>query len=246
MKSNQFLAMAVAAAFGSMAALAQSETNFTFTINQTVPDNSAVGLTLSTNLAVLGGNISSVTVSLDMLGGFNGDFYASLAGPNGGFAVLLNRVGVSNNVSRFGYADPGFNLTFNDTAPNSVQYYQSFSYSLNGNGQLTGIWQPEGVTNDPAGSPSAFFGAPQTALLNSFNGTDPNGTWTLFLADMNAGGQGTVVSWGLDIVTVPEPAGMALLGMGMGTLLLIRRRFRSRPASPVPMHKAPPFGRDRI
>jgi subtilisin-like proprotein convertase family protein len=225
MKLNQLMAVAAAVALGSMTALAQSTTNFTFAVNQTVPDNNAVGLTLSTNLTVLGGTISSVTVSLDLLGGFNGDLYANLAGPNGGFAVLLNRVGVSNSASQFGYSDSGFDLTFDDSAANSVQYYQSFSYTLNGNGQLTGVWQPEGVAIDPQSSPSAFGGAPQSALLNSFGNSDPNGTWTLFLADLNAGGQGTVVSWGLGIATVPEPSAMVLVGMGLaGAMLLIRRR----------------------
>lgn len=194
MKPNHRLAMAAAAALGSTTALAQSLTNFSFAMNQVVPDNSAVGLTVSTNLTVPGGTISSLTVSLDLLGGFNGDLYANLAGPNGGFAVLLNRVGVSNSASQFGYSDSGFNVTFDDSAANSIQYYQSVSHTLNGNGQLTGVWQPEGVTNNPAGDPLNFFGAPQSTLLNSFNITDPNGTWTLFLANLNAGGQGTVMT----------------------------------------------------
>jgi subtilisin-like proprotein convertase family protein len=224
MKPNQLMAMAAAAALWSTAALAQSETNFTFAVNQVVPDNSAVGLTLATNLTVLGGNISSVKVSLDILGGFNGDLYASLAGPNGGFAVLLNRVGVSNSASQFGYSDPGLNVTFDDTAAN-IQYYQNLSYTLNGSGQLTGTWQPEGVTIDPQSSPSDFLGAPQGALLDTFGGSNPSGTWTLFLADLNASGQGTVVSWGVDITTVPEPSTLALLGVGLaGTMLLLRRR----------------------
>jgi subtilisin-like proprotein convertase family protein len=37
-------------------------------------------------------------------------------------------------------------------------------------------------------------------------GTSPNGTWSLFIADLSGGGVSTVQSWGLqmDIVAVPE------------------------------------------
>jgi subtilisin-like proprotein convertase family protein len=42
--------------------------------------------------------------------------------------------------------------------------------------------------------------------LESFIGLDPNGTWSLFIADLNGGGVTSVQSWGLqmDIVAVPE------------------------------------------
>ena len=63
-----------------------------------MPDGTPLGLTLATNLTVgvVGASmISEVTVGVDLSGGYNGDLYASLAGTNGGFAVLLNRVGVS-------------------------------------------------------------------------------------------------------------------------------------------------------
>ena len=228
MKPNKMLAMAAAAMVGSAAALAQSETNFSFSVNQVIPDASPLGLTVATNLTVTGGSIGSVTVGLDISGGFNGDLYAYLAGPNGGYAVLLNRVGVSNNASAFGYSDSGFNVTFSDSAGTNIQYYQNFSYTLSG-GQLTGVWQPEGVNIDPQSGPSLFLTTSPSTPLSSFDGSNPNGTWTLFLADLSSGGQSTVVSWGVDITTVPEPATVAVLGMGMaGTLVWIRRRRPSR------------------
>jgi len=229
MKLNLLLTLAAVVAFGSMTAQAQSETDFTFGVNQPVPDNNPVGLTLSTNLTVAGGSISSLTVALDISGGFNGDLYAYLTGPNGGFAMLLNRVGVSNTASQFGYADPGFEVTFDDTAADSIQYYQNDSPVFNGSGQLTGTWQPEGVTIAPNSPPANFLGAPQSAMLDSFDGTDPNGTWTLFLADLSAGGQSTVVNWNLDITTVPEPSELMLLGVGLaGVVLLFRRRKQTK------------------
>jgi hypothetical protein len=40
---------------------------------------------------------------------------------------------------------------------------------------------------------------PRTAFLSSFKGLDPNGEWTLFVADLSAGNISTLVSWGLNI-----------------------------------------------
>ena len=228
MKRNTILSLTAAMALWGTAALAQSETNFSFSVNQAIPVNNPVGLTLQTNLSVQGGLIQSLTVTVNVTNGFNGDLYAYLDGPNGGNAVLLNRVGVSNNATQFGYSDAGLNVTFSDTAANSIQYYQTVGYSINSGGQLTGSWQPEGVTIPPNSDPSDFFGAPQSALLDSFDNTNPNGTWTLFLADLASGSPSSVVSWGVDIITVPEPTTLALMGFGLaGVVLVARRRKQS-------------------
>lgn len=203
-----------------------SETNFLFNVNQAVPDGSPLGLSLTENLMGLGDKITNVKVGLDISGGYNGDLYAYLAGPNGGFAVLLNRVGVSNNATAFGYSDSGFNVTFSDSAAYTIQYYQNETSPAGG--QLAGTWQPEGVTVDPLTSnPAAFFGAPQSAMLGSLDNTDPNGVWRLYLADLSSGGQATLVSFNLDIMTVPEPTTLALTGMGLaGAFVLFQRRSK--------------------
>jgi len=96
---------------------------------------------------------------------------------------------------------------------------------LNGGGQLTGTWATDGRAIDPLSDPAVFDTTPPTSLLGSFNQTDPNGTWTLFLADLSGGGQSTVVNWGLSIQTVPEPSAGALLGMG---ILLVLRKWSRR------------------
>jgi subtilisin-like proprotein convertase family protein len=192
-------------------------------VNQVVPDADLNGLVLSTNL-MMPGLISSVTVGLDISGGYNGDLYAYLVGPNGGFAVLLNRVGVSNAPSMYGYGDAGMNVTLSDSAPNgSIHFYQNV---LNpGGGQLTGLWQPDGENIFPLSPPATFLTAGQTAMLSSFDGTDPNGQWELFLADVSPGSQSTLVEWSLDITTVPEPSILALTGLGLaGVFRMIRRR----------------------
>jgi hypothetical protein len=205
----------------SPAALGQVTTNFTFNnVNLAIPDDNQFGVQNSQNIVGVPGSISSIQVSLDIAGtgdgAFNGDYYAELVNGAGGFAVLLNRVGVSS-ANSFGYSDNGFDVTFSDTAADDVHFYQNFSYDLNSNDQLTGAWQPDGENISPLSDPSAFDNAMsnQTAMLSSFDGDNPNDTWTLFLADLSQGGTGQVVSWSLDITTAPEPSETSLFAIGL-------------------------------
>ena len=207
------------------AGLAGAQTNFTYssgTLNTAIPDGNPVGISSSTSISVQSASyISSIHVNLDITGGFNGDLYAYLAGPTGQFAVLLNRVGVTAG-DAFGYSDAGFNITFDQSGPN-IHNYQGGSYTLVG-GQLTGTWAPDGRNINPASAPGLFDSASTGADLGQFINIDPNGAWTLFLADMSGGGQSTLNSWGLTIVTVPEPQTWAMLAGGAGMLLMFRRR----------------------
>lgn len=222
MKTLKLLGMTAAMAMGASAMAQTLETNYTFNVNSAIPQNSVFGLTLSTNLTPFtpGMTISSVTVGLDISGGFNGDLYAYLAGPAGGFAVLLNRVGVSGG-NQFGYSDSGLNVTLSDSAVNgSIHNYQNvLGYNISGGA----LWQPDGENIRPD-SPAADFTGAQTAMLSSFVGTSPNGTWTLFLANPSSGSQSTVVSWSLNIIATPEPSSLALMAAGVASLWLIKRR----------------------
>jgi subtilisin-like proprotein convertase family protein len=231
MKTNQLMALLAAGLLWAVTAPAQLTTN-TFTFNQgiTIPDGDSNGMALTYDLSVPSMiNISNVTVSLDISNGYNGDLYAYLAGPNGGFSVLLNRTGVTNGNS-FGYSDTGFNVTLSDAAASGIQYYQSAAggYTLNGAGQLTGTWQPDGVNIDPQSSPSLLASTSPSALLSSFDGTDPNGTWTLFLADLSAGSQSVEGPISVTVVSVPEPATLALAATGGIALLLLNQSRKRR------------------
>lgn len=206
-------------------AMAQtSTTNFTFNVNQLVPDGSVSGLALSTNLGGINGTIANVTVGLDISGGYNGDLYAYLTGPNGGFAVLLNRVGTTNG-NAFGYSDSGFNITLDDSGGNNnVHFYQQFVLPV---GALTGTWASDGENVDPNSGLTGTVSP--TATLASLDGTDPNGTWTLFIADLSGGGQSTLLDWRLNITSVPEPGTWAMGVIG-GIFILVgvhRRQGRS-------------------
>lgn len=200
----------------------QTLTNVSFTsVNQLIPDGNPIGMSSTTNFSGIPGTVTSVTVNLDITGGFNGDLYAYLAGPAGGFAVLLNRTGVTAGNAN-GYSDSGFNITLSDGSPN-VHLYQ---LDTSPGGQLTGTWGPDGRNIDPQSAPNLFDSASTATDLSSFVGNTADGTWTLFVADMSSGGQSTLVSWGLSVVTVPEPQTWALVVGGMGVLYMLNRRRR--------------------
>jgi subtilisin-like proprotein convertase family protein len=208
---------------------------FNFQVNQAIPDADPNGVALSGNVSGLAGTISGVTVSLNLTNGYNGDFYAYLTGPNGGYAVLLNRVGVSNNVTATGYANPGLDVTF-VSGGGDIHYYQSLNPVYNSGGQLTGNWAPDGRNLDPTSSPSLFGSTAPSATLSSFTGTNPNGLWVLFVADFSNGGLGSVSTWGLNITTtsVPEPSTVPLLVAGGAFMAWFAHRRRIKAGPPLP------------
>lgn len=220
MKTNKPI---IAAAAMLLAGVAWGQTytsNYTFNVNAAVPDGNPVGVSSSTNLSGMAGSISSLSVTLDVTGGFNGDLYAYLASPAGQLVVLLNRVGMSSS-NAFGYSDAGFNVTLTNGAPDIHTYQMSVNPA---GGQLTGAWAADGRNILPNSAPGAFDAGP-TQDLSSFNNYSPDGQWTLFIADLSSGGgQSTLVSWGLTVVTVPEPQTWALMAGGLGLLLALKRR----------------------
>ncbi len=213
---------------GSNVLLAQPMTQTVVnSANTTVPDGDPTGIasTIDVSGYAAGDQITQLKVLLSITGGYNGDLYAYLSGPGTGFAVLLNRVGVSSTDS-FGYADAGFNIILDDNAANgNIHYYQNTSNP--GGGQLTGTWAPDGEAVDPVSG--AVGESSSSAMLASFMGGNPNGTWTLFVSDLSSGGEpaSTLVSWGMTITTVPEPQAWAMGAMG-ALILLAGLNWRSK------------------
>jgi subtilisin-like proprotein convertase family protein len=212
-----------------LAALAgrASSTNQLFTVlsGQAVPDANPVGLISTLTVGGMSGNTVNLTVNLDITGGFNGDLYAYLVSPTGTMVVLLNRVGIGTG-NPYGYGNAGFNITLDSASGNNIHNYQSVGgYTITA-GQLTGTWAPDSRTILPNSAPSAFDAAPTGNTFANLDGADPNGIWTLFVADLAPGGQSTIVSWGLTVMTVPEPQTWTLLGGSLAAFCLINRKRR--------------------
>jgi len=188
MKSKLVLSAALGLALASPAPAALFSTNWSsgFVNGTIIPDGNLSGWSDTRTLAGLDGTIGDISVTLSLANGWNGDLYAYLT-HGSGFTVLLNRVGTPGLT--YGYADTGFAITLSDAGTPGLHNYQSGPYSLNGNGQLTGTWQPDGVGFAAGG----------------FVGLDPNGTWTLFIVDYETEGVTLVSSWGLDMTLVPIP-----------------------------------------
>ena len=199
-----------------------SAATYVFNPNLAIPDNNILGIADTQTISVPAGFITNVKLSLNIAGtpnasnAFNGDFYAYLQ-HSSGFSVLLDRVG-RTTADAFGYSDSGFDVTFDDAAVNGdIHSYRNLVNPAGG--VLSGAWQPDGRTTNPN---TALLTDPRPALLSSFNGLDPNGAWTLFVADVSPISTGTLKSWTLDLTVnpIPEPAtfgfGILLLGVCAG------------------------------
>jgi hypothetical protein len=173
---------------------------------QTIADGNPAGMWNSITVSGLANSLTSISVTLNVSGGNNSGLYAYLT-YNGTLAVLLNRPGVTSTTP-FGDTSAGLTTT------------------------LTGTALYSGVS--PLSSYTAFTTPGTSTSLNSlYGGMDPNGTWTLFFADVSAGGgNATLNGWSLDISAtpaVPEPVNVALGVFGLGFVVMgaTRRYLRT-------------------
>ena len=188
MKKLLLLATVLASAFAANAIIYSTNWTSGFANSGDVPDNSFSGWSDTRSVSTMpAGTFTSLAVNLQLSGGWNGDLYAYLV-HSSGFTVLLDRIGAGP----FGDSHAGMNVTFVDngtafgTTQGDINLYAGVP-------NPSGLWNPD---NLGAGGGS----------LTSFLSTSPNGTWSLFIADLSGGGVSTVSSWGLqmDIVAVPE------------------------------------------
>ena len=168
-----------------------------------IPDGNVAGWSDTRTVSGLTA-IADVSINIQLSGGFNGDLYGYLS-HNNVLIPLINRVGVTAG-NAFGSSGSGFNVTLSDSGSGGdVHFY--------GSGCASGNYTADGRNIDPASSPGSFDVAPGSRLTfaSTFGGMDPNGTWTLFFADMSGGGgPSTLSSWDLEITPVPEPTNVAL------------------------------------
>jgi subtilisin-like proprotein convertase family protein len=217
MKMNRVLLFGMLLGLTFQAGTSAMALSFTVstTVGQMIPDNNANGLSDTILVSTPVNSITDVRITLDITGGWNGDYYACLQHGATGFIILLDRVGTPDN-GGFGYANPGFGpdsggqqFTLADAGAFSVHNYLAHSPFFNGSGQLTGMWQPDG-----------------NSFASSFGGMDPNGDWTLFIADNSTVGVGTLQDWSMT-VTGNVPDGGSTFGLLSAALLglsLIRYR----------------------
>ena len=161
------------------------------------------------------GSVSKVTLTLsDLSHSFPDDIDMLLVGPAGQRAIVFSDVGGGPDVTAAVY-----DITLDDAAPAPL---------LDTGPLVSGTFQP---TNSGAGDP---FPAPAPAgasgsALSVFNGTNPNGTWSLFVVDDTAQDEGNISGgWSLSITAapIPEPSSWILLGLGMAGMTFLRRLRR--------------------
>jgi subtilisin-like proprotein convertase family protein/Cu/Zn superoxide dismutase len=188
-----------------------------YAVNRAVPDASFTGASDTRSISAAIHSVTNLKVRLKISGTYNGDLFCYLT-HGSGYSVLLNRVGRRAD-SAFGYGDPGLDVTFEDGATNDVHDYRltaTGNHSIPLGTNLMGTWVADGRTNRPT---EVLDTDARPALLSSFNGVDPNGDWTVFVADVGAGDSHTLVSWGLEISGTEEPSAPAVATVG-GTVKL--------------------------
>ena len=116
-----------------------------------------------------------------------------LVGPGGQQATILSDAGNGTAIS-------GVNLVLDDQATADVP-----------SPITAGTYRPTnvGASADPFLAPAPT--ATGDSALSVFNGTDPNGTWSLYIADDGSGDVGVLAAWSLTIATVDLPAAPVIL-----------------------------------
>ncbi len=145
----------------------------------------------------LSGTISDVNVTLSGLSHeVAPDITVLLTGPTGQSVVLMDDAGANN-----GRMTSDITLTFDDAA--ASQLPQGFEGELS-----SGTFKPtpteanlEDCSDTPA--PPSTPSGPYGTELAAFNGTNPNGTWSLYVFDdCTAGGGEIAGGWSLEILAL--------------------------------------------
>ncbi len=141
------------------------------------------------------GTVNKVTVRLlDVTHDFPNDIDMLLVGPQGQNVVLWGEVGGPNFVTNI-------NVTLDDNASQSI---------LDDTAVTSGTYLPSTISTNlvwPSLPTNLVVTQTFTPQLSTFNGTAPNGPWTLYVVDDSPGGAGEIVGgWVLSITATPKPA----------------------------------------
>jgi subtilisin-like proprotein convertase family protein len=149
---------------------------------QVIPDNTPAGVAYSfTFTDPAAWNITSISVTLNLTGGYNNDIYAYLS-HGSTLVTLVNQIpGTAGSGSGFN------NVILTEGAGSTIQ----------------------GATGLPGVAFTGTYTADQN--LSAFNGANPNGSWTIFFADLSPGDTSTLTGFEVGITAIPEPANVALV-----------------------------------
>jgi streptogramin lyase/subtilisin-like proprotein convertase family protein len=193
---------------------------FQNTAQITVPasGDNGQGDTYPSNVSVSGlqGNVSKVTVRITGISHtFPDDLDFLLQGPQGQNVMLASDAGSPSGSTS--YPANGITLNFDQNALRSLPDSDPL---------VSGFYKP--TNNAPGVGPTTELSppappAPYGTTLTNFNGTDPNGTWKLFVLDDNTHLAGNTNvgkifgGWGLDIQTSTQLF-VGKAGAGSGTV----------------------------
>ena len=219
-------------AFAGPAGAATFSNTAAITINDGVgcdPQVPAPASPYPSQIAVSGlsGAVTDVNVTLNGLTHtFPDDVGVVLVGPGPGgqTTILMADTGDGSDVT-------GVNLTFDDAAAASLPSGSSASSVL-----VSGTYKPTvgnpGACRVPSSFPAPAPAGPYGSALSVFNGTAPNGTWSLYVIDESTVDAGEFSGgWSLDITTTAVAA--RLLGAPSATRSGGATTVRWRTASEV-------------
>jgi len=118
------------------------------------------------------------------------DLDVLLVGPGGQKVLLMSDAGAGNDINNV-------TLTFDDAAASNLPDNSAIG---------SGTYKPtDFVTGDTFPSPAPA--GPYGTALSVFNGLNPNGTWSLYVLDDEAGDSGSIAGgWSLDFTFPAAPA----------------------------------------
>lgn len=190
--------------------------NFINTTGSAIPDGDPNGLVQSITPGTSIITLDSITVTVNLTGGWNGDLYAYLW-HGGEISVLMNRIG-RTALSPAGSATGGMSVTFDLTAGTDIHSAPGgFGSSING------TFQPDGRNIHPN---DALDTTPRTAGLGVFTGDTAAGEYRLYIADVASGEAASLVNWSITLTgeAIPEPSTAVLGALACLGLLMRRRR----------------------
>jgi subtilisin-like proprotein convertase family protein len=171
---------------------ASAQQTFSNTAPITINDN-APGSPYPSNIAVTGltGSVSKVTVTLNGVGHtFPDDVDILLVSPGGQKALVMSDVGGSGDIT-------GVNLTFDDAATATI---------TDGGPITAGTYKPSNVDTTTDVFPAPAPAAPYATDFNTFIGSTPNGTWSLYVRDDIGTDLGSIAGgWSITLTTVVGP-----------------------------------------